>query len=180
MFFTLIERLIKSVILVCWLNKHTVFTDDETDALSLMFPMGFICSMITFGFLQLLYAVSDSILDRFCKEIYLADAIAFTYLTLNIFWQSYYISPTLLPCGKCGESQSYKRLRTPHEHYGVEQFTLLRLKLPTHPNLFSLCLSLSEAHLAPSCSTRSSLASRTQWGNAMCLESDFVHKRADS
>lgn len=51
-FFTLIERLIKSVILVCWLNKHTVFTDHETDALPLMFPMGFICSMITFGFLQ--------------------------------------------------------------------------------------------------------------------------------
>lgn len=30
-------------------------------------------------------------------------------------------------------------------HYGVEQSTLLRLKLPTHPNLFILSLSLSEA-----------------------------------
>lgn len=50
------------------------------------FPRGSFVPWLHLVFFKLLYAISDSILDSFHKEIYLSDAIAFPcLLTLAVF-----------------------------------------------------------------------------------------------
>lgn len=102
--------------------------------------------------------------------------------TLNSFWQRNYIFSTLFPCGKCGGRQSYKRLRIPREfHKRIMEWSSLccwgwkcqhtQTWFPSPSARLSSCTKLL---------WHFSLPSKTQSCKVMCLESDFVHNRADT
>lgn len=76
-------------------------------------------------------------------------------LTLNSFWQRYYISSTLLHCGKCGGSQSYKRLVSINALWSGAVNTAEAKTANTSKPVYPLPLPQQGSHLAPNDCSRS-------------------------